>query len=314
MLKRKQQSENKENDYQSPRKLRRQNEENSKSILGESANKSDAQASNEILQQKQEISNQVSKSVDKNENKENQETTQIDSNLIPDTISETEPKTNVSSDTVTEIADKQTPLAYEDTDQFKEDAKLFKSILKNTIKSGDFSVSGEANELPTQLGLYVKNVGVISTPLTEYTANELIKVSSQAPYGLNDQTLVDTNVRDSYQIQPDQIEIKNPEWNAKLDLLVQRVSKELGCSNKNVHAKLYKMLLYKKGGHFKKHRDTEKEKNMFATMVVQLPSIYEGGTFNIYHNKEKKSFDFGQSNDKAPYSVHFTAHYADLGL
>lgn len=72
------------------------------------------------------------------------------------------------------------------------------------------------------------------------------------------------------------------------------------------------MLLYKKGGHFLKHRDTEKEKNMFATLVIQLPSIYTGGEFIVYNGAHVKKYDFGVSNNKAPIAMHFTAHYADL--
>jgi hypothetical protein len=37
--------------------------------------------------------------------------------------------------------------------------------------------------------------------------------------------------------------------------------------NCNVEARLYKLLVYESGGHFKIHRDTEKEAGMFATLV-----------------------------------------------
>ena len=94
--------------------------------------------------------------------------------------------------------------------------------------------------------------------------------------------------------------------------MVERVAKEMGCFNKNVIAKLYKMLFYKKDGHFLKHRDTEKEKNMFATLVIQLPSIYTGGEFIVYRGDEIKKYDFGQSTGKSDIAMHFTAHYADL--
>jgi hypothetical protein len=119
-------------------------------------------------------------------------------------------------------------------------------------------------------------------------------------------------VRDSFQLDPSQIKINHPDWTRQLNVLVQRVAKEMGCLNRNVSAKLYKMLLYKKGGHFLKHRDTEKEKNMFATLVIQLPSIYTGGEFIVYNGAHVKKYDFGVSNNKAPIAMHFTAHYADL--
>ena len=50
----------------------------------------------------------------------------------------------------------------------------------------------------------------------------------------------------------------------------------------------YKFLLYKPGGHFKMHRDTEKEDRMFATMVVQLPFIHEGGDLQVRQTVAKQ--------------------------
>ena len=38
----------------------------------------------------------------------------------------------------------------------------------------------------------------------------------------------------------------------------------------NYIRELYKLLLYKTGGHFKAHRDTEKAEGMFGTLIVQL--------------------------------------------
>ncbi|CAM6088434.1 unnamed protein product [Calypogeia fissa] len=75
-----------------------------------------------------------------------------------------------------------------------------------------------------------------------------------------------------------------------------------------VEAHLYKLLLYEKDGRFKMHRDTEKEKGMFATMVLQLPTEvgFEGGELIVKHNGDTKTFDgsLGSSNTFR-YSVFF---------
>ena len=47
--------------------------------------------------------------------------------------------------------------------------------------------------------------------------------------------------------------------------------------NKSIELNLYKLLIYEKGGFFKNHRDSEKENNMFATLIIQLPTFHEGG-------------------------------------
>lgn len=74
------------------------------------------------------------------------------------------------------------------------------------------------------------------------------------------------------------------------------------------------MLIYEKGGHFLKHRDTEKEKNMFGTLIIQPPSTHTGGELVVYesNNRSKKVIDFGQESGKNATSTHFAAHYADL--
>lgn len=165
--------------------------------------------------------------------------------------------------------------------------------------------------MPIAPGILIKDFGILPLPLNELQAESLIKICARAPYGHNFQTLVDTKVRDTYQLEPSSIEILNPEWVPKLLTLVDRVAKDLGCNGK-VEAKLYKMLLYKTGGHFKKHMDTEKDKNMFGTLVLQLPSVHEGGELVIYNPDGSKTVhDFGKSTGRAPYAVHFAAHYAD---
>lgn len=294
MLKRKQ-NENKENS--SPKKSRRSKIAEEKSILG--------QSSNTNIPELAETASKCPITEKSNQDEQSPQQKPIDNDEPSIPIEETPTNEQTVIEPIEEIE-------YEATNKFVSDVKAFKNLLRNTISSGDFSVSGEAKELPTQLGLFIKNFGIISTPLTEHQANDLIKVSTQAPFGLNHETIVDKRVRDSFQINPDQIEIQNPDWNQHLNALVQRIATQLGCVNKNVEAKLYKLLLYQKGGHFLKHRDTEKEKNMFGTLVIQLPSIYEGGTFNVYHKDVIKSYDFGRSTKKAAYSMHFTAHYADL--
>ena len=76
----------------------------------------------------------------------------------------------------------------------------------------------------------------------------------------------------------------------------------------NVRANLYKMLLYEKGGHFKTHKDTEKEPGMFGSLLVQLPQEHEGGALVVSHGGQSKRFEFSkESGDKA----FFSAFYAD---
>jgi len=184
----------------------------------------------------------------------------------------------------------------------------FESILNN-VSIGNFGVSGEAPELPFLNELNIKNIGPVKFPLNEESFNKIIKVCKEAPFGYKDLTVYDKKIRDSYQLEPSQIEIPIQNWNENVEKLVLRIGKEMNLLYNSVTAKPYKMLVYQKGGHFSMHRDSEKEKNMFATLIIQLPSVYTGGLFKVYNKDEEISCDFGKISE---HSMLFTAHYADM--
>lgn len=110
--------------------------------------------------------------------------------------------------------------------------KTLNECLRNLSKCGDYSVDGEASEMPKIVGLEVKDFGPVSLPLRDPQASALINLCQKAPYGYNQKTLIDQNVRDSYQLDPSRVEITNPEWHVKLNDLVARVAKGLGCHAK----------------------------------------------------------------------------------
>lgn len=51
---------------------------------------------------------------------------------------------------------------------------------------------------------------------------------------------------------------------------------------------------------------------MFATLVIQLPSVHKGGEIVVKFGKSTKTLDFGQSTGRAPFSCFYAAHYADV--
>ena len=187
--------------------------------------------------------------------------------------------------------------------------KLWESF--NESPSIEFSVGGEASELPAVPGLTIEGIGEVSLPLFD---NEIlmrvIALCRQAPFGLGMDTLVDTRVRKTWQLEPYQFSFTHPDWNVGLQRLLVRVGKEMGCEGITCHS--YKLLIYEAGGHFVFHRDTEKEPGMFATLVVQLPSRFTGGKLVVKHQKNSRTYDFGCASGKAAFMVHFAAHFADV--
>ena len=102
--------------------------------------------------------------------------------------------------------------------------------------------------------------------------------------------------------------ISNNEFTGKVNTYLQtKVKKSLGLVGSNIYAVPYKLLVYNKGGKFVAHRDTEKEDNMFGTLIVQLPSIFTGGNLTVTHNSKTLVFNNSECS-----STHckVVAHYA----
>ena len=61
------------------------------------------------------------------------------------------------------------------------------------------------------------------------------------------------------------------------------MSRDLGTEAEyKIEASLYKLLLYEEGCFFARHRDNERLDGMFATLVLELPSEYEGAQLSVW--------------------------------
>ena len=69
-------------------------------------------------------------------------------------------------------------------------------------------------------------------------------------------------------------------------------------------------LFFSKDDCVEKRVDTEIERSMFGTLVIQLPSVYTGGEMIVHNDGTHKEIDFG--GDNGAYSIHFAAHHANL--
>lgn len=99
-------------------------------------------------------------------------------------------------------------------------------------------------------GLDVDGVGPIPLPLTDEAAKLIASAGHQAPYGRGADTVVDTTVRDTIQIDASNIRFKNPKWTPAIQKWVENeVWSGLGCMpfTDPPRCELYKLLLYKPG-------------------------------------------------------------------
>jgi len=87
-------------------------------------------------------------------------------------------------------------------------------------------------------------------PLSERDAKALISCATLAPFGNGERTVVDKEVRDTWEVEPEKLAFGNPEWvNFVNDKVCNDVCTALGVSVGISPPKmeLYKLLLYEKG-------------------------------------------------------------------
>ncbi|HUY31156.1 MAG TPA: 2OG-Fe(II) oxygenase [Pirellulales bacterium] len=184
--------------------------------------------------------------------------------------------------------------------------QALETLLESLGESCKFVTSG--NLTPVLPGLDVQGVGSIGVPVSAADAERLIAQATQAPYGRGEATIVDTDVRRVWQIEPSLFAFRNAEWNTHVASIVAAVKLEFGIGEEVSH-QLYKLLVYEKGSFFAPHRDSEKTPGMFATLVVCLPSRHEGGTLIVNHDGQTKKIDFGGADSE--FKTHYAAFYAD---
>ena len=184
------------------------------------------------------------------------------------------------------------------------DAALLNS-LRSVERPGDFCVGGVREiSMPT---IDVDDVGRIAFPLLPVQAERLVAIAEAAPYGRGAETVVDREIRKTWQIDSCKVRIGGRHWEKTLAELVAEAALGLGV-NEPVAADFYKLLLYDTGSFFVDHRDTEKVPGMFATMVLVLPSTHRGGELVIKHLGREVALD---PRPEEPSEIGFAAFYAD---
>jgi len=201
-----------------------------------------------------------------------------------------------------------------DEDEWKEE---FTEILDDIDKKGDFCVG---KEVSTDIPRFSPQITVdgmdkgeqLAFPLMDYQAKRLRSFAEKAPFGKGMDTVLDESVRKAWQIDAAKVKFYDTDrWHTALRRIVLDSVASLGMTGSeqaHVEANLYKLLLYEPGGHFKKHRDTEKEPGMFGTLIIQLPSKFSGGSLVIRHADETKTLDFSTKSNEGIFA---SAFYAD---
>jgi hypothetical protein len=113
-------------------------------------------------------------------------------------------------------------------------------LLNGVRRPGDFCAVGTCEVFAP--GLEVEGIGPIALPLLPTQAEQLIAVAKRAPFGRGEQTLVDTDVRRTWQIDAGRVRIHGQGWARSLAGFVERAARGLGVTGP-VAAELYKLLV-----------------------------------------------------------------------
>ena len=171
---------------------------------------------------------------------------------------------------------------------------------------------GLATELPSMPGLVVEGVGKVKLPIDPEIASKLQSVSSGLCYQEVGDILVPVEATDAdmTQIDAKKVTVTNPTWSTGIRALTKRVCTALGVDPDLVRMELSNLLLNQESDCSKKHRDLKKMDGKFASLMVQLPSHFTGGSFGVTYNGNTKTFSM-QDPETCPFSCQFVAHYAD---
>jgi predicted 2-oxoglutarate/Fe(II)-dependent dioxygenase YbiX len=184
-------------------------------------------------------------------------------------------------------------------------AAALPKLLGSIERPGDFSVGGvRPSLLPT---IDVEGVGRIAFPVLPAQAEQLIAAAEAAPYGRGTETVIDRDVRRTWQVATGSLRVDGRHWDKTLAEIVAEAARGLGVIEP-VAADFYKLLIYDSGSFFVDHRDTEKVPGMFATLVIVLPSAHSGGELVVRHLGREVTLDLRPDD---PAELGFAAFYAD---
>ena len=151
-------------------------------------------------------------------------------------------------------------------------------LLEDTLSSKPWT-SGEADAGPS---ITVKE-RCLSIPPTAADLEWLDAHASDAPYGHGEDTVLDPEVRSARQIGADDFTLTGPAWDELRNEMTNAIAADMGLDDAAPRLVALKLLLYREGGHFAGHTDTEKTPGMVASAALVLPGEHTGGALRIEH-------------------------------
>ena len=161
------------------------------------------------------------------------------------------------------------------------DRSQIAALLEEALRAQPWT-SGEADAGPS---VTVKGRR-LSIPPTGADLEWLDTHASDAPYGRGEDTVLDAEVRDARQIGAGDFTLTGPAWDQLRNEMTKAIAADMGLDDAAPRLVALKLLLYREGGHFAEHADTEKTSGMVASAALVLPGEHTGGALRIEHAGE----------------------------
>ena len=120
---------------------------------------------------------------------------------------------------------------------------------------------------------------------------ELETASSPSPFGAGAKTVLDPSVRQARQLLPSDFTVN---FDPVSSGILERVRQALVPDAAEITAELHKLNHYGVGGHFAEHQDTPRDPTMFGSLVVALPTPFQGGQLSVSHGDHMVTFKWGK--------------------
>ncbi|KAL5607563.1 hypothetical protein ACKRZS_000630 [Fusarium odoratissimum] len=127
----------------------------------------------------------------------------------------------------------------------------------------------------------------IRLTLEEDDAQAIKSGCQQAPFDHRNRTVVDTSVRNTWELDASNFNLVNKKWFEDFSSRILRYTAR-GLGLFELRADPHKLLLYEPGSFLQPHKDSEKEQGMIGTLFVCLPSQHEGGDVCLSFGSQKR--------------------------
>jgi hypothetical protein len=175
--------------------------------------------------------------------------------------------------------------------------------------SGTFATCKEMDVPALFPQISVEGLGLLGFPFMVTRIDALKALST--PTRSEPQSVVDKLDCKSWQIDATAVTFENSTaWDTMVHDLASQAMKDLGIEDQDIEVKFSKLVLCEGGGHCVSHVGTEDEA-VFATMVIQLPSLFTGGNLTLSNGGESKTFELSQDCTK---QFKCLAFYSDCEL